>query len=262
MLQIHDFLRVHKSFHIMVEFTTNCNLRCTYCAVSGADWKHENLDKDLLAKVIPEILERKPYIVNIHGHGETTIVKDWHIYARDLIEAGVGVGLCSNLAKKFTDEELDVLSRIMHLTVSLDTVDPKLFEKLRRGTTLQQVLSNLETIQDLALRRGKKLHVSWSIVCCDLTVWGLVDLVKLGISMGVVGFTFCNLGVIDTPKGGTDVRHVSELDVNECKQVLRLLDEVWDLCKENNCTCDVKPGIIATLKHKIEHGTTQYRVYG
>jgi MoaA/NifB/PqqE/SkfB family radical SAM enzyme len=246
----------------MVEFTTNCNLKCTYCAVSGKDWKHENLDKALLSRIIPEIMERKPHIVNIHGHGETTIIKDWHIYARDLIEAGVGVGLCSNLAKKFTEDELDVLSRVMHLAVSIDTIDPTLFEKLRRGATLQQVLDNLTTVQGLAAKRGKKLNVSLSIVCCDLTVWGLVELVKFGISIGISGFTFCNLGVIDTPEGGTDVQHVSELDVSDCRKVLQTLDEVRDLCEHHNCICDIKPGIMDTLNHKIEYGTTRYMVYG
>jgi len=253
-----DLLTSHKLSCVMIEYTTNCNMRCSYCSVSKSTWVGIDLEKGLSNRITQQVIDRNPDIVNMHGHGETTIIKGWEKQAQEFMEAGVGVGLCTNLAKKFSPEEMEVLSKIKHLTVSLDSVDIELFRKLRRGGDIRHVIYNLTKIQLLARKRGETLSISWSIVCCDKSIWGLVDLVEYGISLGVLGFTFCNLGASDVPEGATETKHVSELSVEDCMRAIVVFEKITILCNKNKCILDIKMGIIDTLNYKIKNGVTKW----
>jgi MoaA/NifB/PqqE/SkfB family radical SAM enzyme len=255
----HDFLTSHKSSAIMIEYTTDCNMRCSYCSVSKEGWRAINLNEDLANRIADEVIQRHPSGVQIHGHGETTMLPDWEKKAKKFIDAGLRVSICTNLAKAYSKEEMEVLAALTHMTISLDTIDVKLFKKLRRGGDIRHVIYNMTRVQDIAQRMGKKsLSISWSIVCCDKSIWGLADLVEYGISLGVNGFTFCNLGVSDVPKGGMETKHVSELPVEECERALRIFERIERLCKRANAQLDLKVGIIDTLKLKVQSGETHW----
>lgn len=254
-----DLLTSHKSSAIMIEYTTGCNMRCSYCSVSKEGWIPKDLDEDLANKIASDVIQRQPSTVAIHGHGETTMLPDWEKKAKKFIDAGLRVSICTNLAKTYSREEMEVLASLTHMTISLDTIDVMLFKKLRRGGDIRHVIYNMTRIQDIAQRLGKQsLSVSWSIVCCDKSIWGLADLVEYGISLGVHGFTFCNLGVSDVPKGGMETKHVSELPIEECKKALRIFERIERLCKNSKSALDLKVGIIDTLKLKIQSGETNW----
>jgi len=252
---VHDtlnhMLRVYKTNNVLIEYTTNCNLRCSYCSVSQPDWPGMDLDQNLADEITQAVIKRSPQYAVIHGHGETTIVKGWERHAKAFFDAGISVNICSNLAKTYTDEEITTLSRLRRLTVSIDTIDPELFRKLRRGGNVEKVLSNLSRIQTEARGRGKEISVGFSIVCSDKSVWGLYDLVKRGTEMGVLAFTFCNLGVLATPEGGLETKHVSEMSVYDCHKILKMFAEIKMLCEQNNRIFDMKSGIVDTIRAKI-----------
>lgn len=245
-----ELLRVDRSNNILIEYTTNCNLRCSYCAVSQPNWPGRDLDPKFAEFITKAVINRKPKYVVIHGHGETTIIDGWEKYAEQLFKAGIGVNICSNLAKTYSDEEITTLSKLNHLTVSIDTIDPALFRKLRRGGDVRQVLFNLFKIITEAKNHDRPLDISWSIVCSDKTVWGLHELVKHGIQMGVRAFTFCNLGVLPTPEGALETKHVSELPVEDCKKAITMFEAIEQLCEQHDCIYDMKAGIIDTLRAK------------
>jgi hypothetical protein len=255
----HDFLVSHRSAAVMIEYTTGCNMRCSYCSVSKEGWVSKDLDEDLANRIADEVIARQPDGVMIHGHGETTMLKGWEKKAQKFMDAGVQVSICTNLAKQYTLEELKVLAQLHHMTISLDTIDVQLFKKLRRGGDIRHVIYNMTRVQDLAKRMGKPMSsISWSCVCCDKSIWGLDDLVEYGISLGVNGFTFCNLGASDVPDGGMETKHISELPVEDCKKALKVLERIQHLCRKHNKILDLKVGIIDTLKLKIESGETHW----
>lgn len=262
----HDFLVSHRSASVMIEYTSGCNMRCSYCAISQDYWEPKDLDEDLANRVTEEVIARQPdwpnsgiqHGVTIHGHGETTMLKDWEKKAKKFIDAGVPISICTNLAKQYTVDELKVLASMHHMTVSLDTIDVQLFKQLRRGGDIRHVIYNMTRVQDFAKRMDSPLNISWSCVCCDKSIWGLDDLVEYGISLGVNGFTFCNLMTDDVPKGGIETRHISELPVEECEQALRVLERIQHLCRKHHKVLDLKVGILDTLKSKIEKGETHW----
>ena len=69
--------------------------------------------------------------------------------------------------------------------------------------------------------------------------------------MGVLAFTFCNLGVLATPEGGLETKHVSEMSVYDCHKILKMFAEIKMLCEQNNRIFDMKSGIVDTIRAKI-----------
>lgn len=250
-----DMLKITKLHHAMVEVTTSCNLRCSYCLVSSPLWQPGTLPANVVMSVLNELKNLNTTVIHLHGHGETTIVEGWTDYAKTLLDANIHVSLCSNLSKQLSDYEIDILSRFSHLAVSLDTLNPEMFKKLRRGGDIKHVLYNMIRIMTVASKHQRPLRISWSIVASDQNVWGLLDLAHCGIMLGVKGLTFCNLGVNETPKNAIEVNHIAELPADDCRKALAMFDKIKTACLMANVTCDLKYGIIDSLMEKINKST-------
>lgn len=252
--EIEPLLYTNRTESAMIEFTRACNLKCTYCAVSQKHWKPTTLDfsKVSFQDILQSLTKRKTKTAIIHGHGETTIVKGWENYAKQIKDKGIGLVTCTNLAKKYTESELELLAEFVGLTVSLDTLDPDLFRRLRRNGEISVVLANQAEIQKRALAKGNKITWVWSIVVIDLTIDGLFDLVKKGVEMGVQTFCLCNLTEMPTPEGGTPVRHLNKLPKPKARKAMDILNRIEQLCKANNRVFDPKAGLIETLKRTLE----------
>lgn len=244
-------LRVSRIHDAMVEVTTKCNLRCSYCAVSHPDWVERTMEDSQLTNVLNQLADMSPKVISLHGHGETTIVNDWTKYAGMLTSKGIGVSLCSNLMKQFDDHEIDTLSQFEHLAVSIDTIDVDLFKRLRRGGDVRQVTYNLLRIISRAKAKRWPLMVTFSVVVCDKNVFGLVDLAYYAAAIGVHGMTFCNLGVEQTPKNAIEVRHLCQMSREEMTSALSVLYQVQDICDYNKITCDLKHGIIDSINEAM-----------
>jgi MoaA/NifB/PqqE/SkfB family radical SAM enzyme len=141
---------------------------------------------------IPKLKERRVKRVEINNHGETTIINGWEKVAAKLLEASFEVSITSNLAKSFSDEEITALAN-MTVYLSIDAVDPELFRKLRLGARLERVLENVRRIQ----LRKKELNISkpfgWRTILCDATYPGVLELINLGLQLGVTEFYFGHL---------------------------------------------------------------------
>ena len=259
----YDLLQTNKSSSIMIEYTTGCNMRCTYCSVSKESWVAEDLNEELANRISKEAITRKPDEIIIHGHGETTMLEGWEDKAQQFIDAKMNVSICTNLAKEYTLKELYVLAQLHNITISLDTIDIKLFKKLRSGGDIRHVIYNMTRIQDFAKRIGNnslknRPSISWSIVCCDKTIGGLLDLIEYGISLGVDAFTICNLRASEAPEGKIPTKHVSEMNIDLCSAALAIMEQITERCKEKRKKLDIKPGIMDTLKLKVKDGVTNW----
>jgi MoaA/NifB/PqqE/SkfB family radical SAM enzyme len=243
----------HKTHSAMIEFTRACNLKCTYCAVSQSYWEPTELDLNKISvdSIIKSLKSRGTKTAILHGHGETTIVDNWHIYADKFINNGINATICTNLAKNFTEEEIEILSKFISITVSIDTTDPVLFKKMRRGGDLRQLALNMTKIKSKAMQKKHKINWIWSSVIADVNIHGVVDLVDYGLSLGVNTFCLCNLTVLPTPPGGLKIKHLSELPKEEAIKALELLNMAKSRCEQHGALFDVKAGLIDTLKRKV-----------
>jgi MoaA/NifB/PqqE/SkfB family radical SAM enzyme len=95
-----DFLHSRKIRTASIEFTTRCNLRCVYCASVLPGYKGQDLNLAEFDQLIMDLKKRKVRTVLANGHGETTLVKDWHLYCGKLLDAGFRLHLITNSIQK------------------------------------------------------------------------------------------------------------------------------------------------------------------
>lgn len=257
-MNIEDMIHVNKLHHVMLEITTDCNLKCTYCCVSQPKWEIITLHKESIDEIINEIKTLSPEIVHIHGHGETTIINGWESYVNKLIDNGIKVSICTNLSKNYTDLEIDTFTKMSNISISIDTVDENLFRKLRRGGNIKNIFYNQIKILTKSLMTNNHPNISWSVVVSNQNAMFLQELVNCGIILKVSGITFCNLEVNDKLRNTIEISHVSEMSIEDCKTVLNIFNTIEAYCLQHQIICDIKPGIIDSLNYKITNGHTQW----
>ena len=184
-------LRSPRTSSLLVEFTTRCNLRCTYCAVSQPSYVGARLPLEHFDALTKLIVERRPQIIMVNGHGETTTVQDWDRYCRKWLDLGLDLGIITNLAKELSDREIESLARFRKLVFSIDTADPTLFEQLRRGARFEVFSRNLGRIASAAARQRRPPDLAFSVVVMDVNVRLLPELVDFGLAHGVRSFDLC-----------------------------------------------------------------------
>lgn len=257
MLYADPLLFSNRTHHAMIEFTTDCNMRCVYCAVSHPNWIFNTLDPSIIDDIVVGLKNRDIKYIIMHGHGETTMIDGWEKYAEYFQSHDIKLSLCTNLNRTYTDHEIDILGQFASITISIDSVNQTLFAELRKGGNLDRILDTMSKIQDAAKKHKNKLALVWSAVVCDKTLDGLQTLVKFGKDCGVKTFCFCNL----TKVGDTPLHHVSELNEIEKKRAIRIIKEIKHYCMGNCLELDIKSGIMDSLLQSdkaahITHGSS------
>lgn len=202
-------LRSHQLHTVHIEITSRCNLRCTYCAVSSVGYEGRDLSADTIEPLIQELQELGVEVVNLNGHGETTFHDDWQAIFRAAIGKFPQTHLTSNLAMEYTDEDIELLSHLHHICVSIDTHDPILLKATRRKVNLGTILKNIHRIRQAAVDRPAP-SFSFSCVVHDKNISQLPEFAYFAISLGVCQVTFCNLTKYPDIPGAVNVYPVSD----------------------------------------------------
>ncbi|MGD1918421.1 MAG: radical SAM protein [Pleurocapsa sp.] len=146
-----DLLHSDITLDANIEFTSNCNLRCTYCAVSQPGYKGFTLQEDLVPPIISKLIDRGVETVALNGHGETTMLKNWVEMCQPLIDKIDYIQIISNFSKLFKENELSILAKFSRIYISIDTSDPKLLAETRRKVDLGVIVQNIYNIRAKAI---------------------------------------------------------------------------------------------------------------
>ena len=253
-----------KTIHL--EFTSRCDLRCVYCSVSGPNYVGQDLSfpknfdqfvKEMKARNIQEVL--------INGHGETLILNNWRSYCHKLLEAGFSISLISNFARELSPEDYDTLARLSNIQISCDTIDLKLFRKIRRGGDFRTLVYNMGRVRAAAAKNGHGVpSFSWSCVVSDQNVLDLDTYVSMGIGLGVRQFTFCNLVKYSDIPGDFTVNHLCEMPKEQFFQALQKLERALSLIRSFGRDCELQDGLLQSIQNRVnkenlktEHGSTR-----
>jgi len=235
-----------------IEFTSRCNLRCVFCAVCRPGYQGRDLDPKILKDITTSLKKRHPRSVNVNGHGETTIYKNWNHYCDDMLEAGMPLHVISNFAKRFSDEEIDTLSRFESIEISCDTNDPELFKQIRRGANLEMVHHNIIAVLKHAEAQNRRLpRISLSCVVSDKNIFKLEPLAVLGKELGVDMFNFCNLTRYPDLEGALNPNHISEMPPALLPRAQDSLTSVFDYLKGQGIKYQVQEGLLDSLQRKL-----------
>lgn len=222
---------------LMVELTTKCNMRCVYCEVSHPHWKLTDMSSGCVRKLIDFVKANEVYQVCLHGHGEMTILPDWHIIANEFHSAGAKLTTCTNLTKIFSRSEIRALARFESITVSLDAIDVELFRSLRRGGDIRHILYNMTTIQVAANQNKHEIYWIWDVVVCNKNIDELLAICKMADMYNVKTIALCNLVKL-TPQipEAQDLKHPLELSPPEVSHTLNVINECYDYCRSHDIT--------------------------
>lgn len=143
---------------LRVSLTDRCNLRCHYCMPVDSKFMAEDkyLTNTMQLAIIKELIDFGLEEVRITG-GEPLLRKDFSQLALGLKELPLKkIGLTTNGI--LLDRYIEVLneSKIKHINISLDSLEPKTFEKITYGKKLHQVLKNIE----LAKKSGLNIKIN------------------------------------------------------------------------------------------------------
>lgn len=208
---VEDLLSSPTTDTVFLELTSRCNLRCVYCAVSQPTYRGIDLPLKGFDNFFEQMRARGVRTLVMNGHGESTIIKDWDVYADRLADAGLRLHMTTNLAKRLTSAEVAVMSRFERILVSIDTIDAELCAQLRRGANLEMILANIAAIQQFSAARRRNPQIWISCTVGDLSAPGIADLVDGCLARDIRFFRFGDLAELEPIEGAVWMRHVSAL---------------------------------------------------
>jgi sulfatase maturation enzyme AslB (radical SAM superfamily) len=219
---------------LRLEITTECNLRCVYCAVSQSWYRGVEMPAASFDDVV-EFVRAQPKGVDVlvNGHGETTHHRDWLQICRKLIETGVRPGITTNLAKLLTPEEAACLAEFATVQVSLDTVDAVLLAQLRRRVKLSTIIDNIQKIRAAAAKknvRGPQFTVSCGVY--DANYRGLEELARFSMSLDIRSVTFWQLCKYEDLPDARNVYPIPSLDVDRITEAIGHLERSLQLLSQ------------------------------
>lgn len=237
-------------FHL--ELTSRCNLRCVYCAMSQPAYKGMDMDLARLPALLDEMKLRRPAEILANGHGETTLLPGWERHCLSLKASGARLRMITNFARPLRAEEAAAFARFDGLEVSVDTADPALLRRLRRGDDLRSILSNM-----LAVRRAAEAiglpgpAFTWSCVVSDKNAALIPDLARLAVRAGVVCLNFCNLTQYPDVPGAETVRHISTLEGEALEAAVKGLLGGVRLARGNGLNVYLQDGLLDSVDARL-----------
>lgn len=145
--------------HVDIELNTTCNLRCPMCFQTTGKIPQMEMGFKIYSKVIREGGREGVYSVKLNYRGEplcSTHLLDTILWAKqqkvlDVMLNTNGTLLNIEFAKGFIDCGLDLI------VITIDGITQKVYEKIRVGGKLNDVVKNVVALQTLKkLRKAKK----------------------------------------------------------------------------------------------------------
>lgn len=234
------------------EMTRNCNLRCTYCAVSQPGYRGEDMPLDDFDGLVATLKARGVRTLVVNGHGETTGIPGWHTRILALAAAGFRLGIISNFARLLRDEELDAMARIASIQVSVDTHRPEVLRAIRRRVDLGNILLNMTAVRARAEVLGLPRPVfAWSCVMSDQVALDFADYVRFGIAAGVAAFDVCNLSRYPDLPGVTMPEHATTLPDEKLLRFAAVLTEGRATAARHGVALQIQAGLLDTLRLEL-----------
>lgn len=244
--------------NVILSITTRCNLRCTYCGVSQPQYEGRDLDLAHFDDWAADFKKNGVRLININGHGETTMIPGWEDCARKLLDAGFMVSITSNFAKEFSEAEVEVFSRMSHILVSIDTVDRKLFREIRRHGDVRGLLFNMQRIKAAAIEAGRTPPTMiWNCVVSDAVVFGLKRWASVGMASGVQKFVLSNLTKMPDVPDGMNVYHPLDMPFDDMLRARAAITEARDFILAAGCEFEMQSGLLDSMDAVIAKSMAQ-----
>ncbi|MCS7102319.1 MAG: radical SAM protein [Candidatus Korarchaeum sp.] len=139
---------------LMLEISTNCNYDCLHCFRRAArEFKRCDMSLSVFQRVLEDAEKVGVRRVVLSGWGEPTSHSAFMELLRDLKRRGFQVALNTNGSKLSEQAEELVELGIDEIYLSLEALDVQLYELMRRGGNLSNLVLGLRRIFEAKLRK-------------------------------------------------------------------------------------------------------------
>jgi MoaA/NifB/PqqE/SkfB family radical SAM enzyme len=139
-----------------LQFTGDCNLKCTYCGHAQSGWSGQRMGEAMVEEILDFILKDGIQLVSVGMYGEATLFAGWEVICERLLDAGLTLITGSNFTRLLRTAEVDVLTRFDQVGLSIETVDLELQKRLRPPMDVRNLVYNFHRIRARALSTGRR----------------------------------------------------------------------------------------------------------
>lgn len=158
-----ELLEFPKYLHI--ETINSCNARCLMCGINFDEKTYTIMSDDLFSKIVTEVSKQSNKIEKVMPYLDGEPLLDKKIFSRisELKNAGIKTVNISTNASLLSDEKIEecLSSGLDQIYITIDSLDPKTYEVIRKGLDFKKVLQNTHNlIEKRNLRKsGLKIRV-------------------------------------------------------------------------------------------------------
>lgn len=197
---------------LTVDFSTRCNLRCTYCATGSAAHVDIDMPDEVLADIDRFCRAAGVRDIWLSASGETTMYPGWddklHMFLYE--RPDYRLHLNSNFARPFTDKDIAALLRFHHIQVSIDSASPQMIKK-QRTADLRNIIFNVVRLRHAAILAGSQfpvIHFNCTVTRDNIT--HIEGLAILALQLMVQRFIITEVAVSDNPNMPDTLDRMSE----------------------------------------------------
>lgn len=168
---------------LILEIANTCNLDCPMCRVGRYG---VNLSRVMSLKTLKDIITQIPSLksIRLNGLGESTVLPNFSEYI-DLIERNnISVELITNGTGKIDDYK-KIINNNGIIIFSIDAVEKKLFETLRRPAKLNDFIAVLENLSSYSSEIDKSDRIFLLFTLQSSNIKELSKLVILAKKIGL-----------------------------------------------------------------------------
>lgn len=127
------------------EACLRCNSACGYCDLPLNEGRYE-MTREEIRRVFLDLYREGLRFVFVQG-GEPFLRRDLIGILEDMHEIGFGLTVITN-GTKFTEKNVSQLAQLqVNISVSLDTLDPSRYRRIRGADQLRQVLAGIDLLE-------------------------------------------------------------------------------------------------------------------
>lgn len=252
-----------------ISFTNRCNLRCVYCVQSKLAGSNSYFKMDFPDEYIEDTLD---FIAAQHidrlrtcVEGEATVHKRWReLFTRFHDEhPEIKLQMTTNFSRNFSKEDFDLLAKYAVLDISIDTLDPELYGKIRCHGNIELVKSNLFKLRERIDRQnGKGPSITLHSVVSSLT-WREQE--KLADFAFELGFGI-NLGNYEERANTVAFQHgmmqpCSTLPLAEQSEARDMILRIAEKAHRNNLKFICQGGLFQHVNENAERQFNRFTPY-
>lgn len=253
-----------------ISFTNRCNLSCVYCVQSVMKDTNPYFKAEIPYEYAEDILDMMASKgisrISTCVEGEATLYKYWYeVFSKFHNKyPEIEMFMTTNLNREFSETDMELLASYTMLDVSIDSLDPELYQQLRPNGRLSLLLKNLDKLDDKVNSLGKKgPNILLHMVVSNRTWHEMERIADFAFARGY-GIQLGNYeertNTIAYQTGS--LIPIDALSDDEQKQVRDMIDRIRSKANRMGRECVIQGDIFTKVDKNVRHNYNRFSITG